>query len=87
MLFEFDKSKSRSNKAEHGVDLVEAQALWLDDMLIEIPARTDDEQRFLVVGLVGGKRWSAVVTYRGDRIRIISVRRSRDEEVVLYEGA
>lgn len=87
MLFEFDKSKSRSNKAKHGIDFVEAQALWLDDMLIEIPARTDDEQRFLVVGLVGGKHWSAVVTYRRDRIRIISVRRSRDEEVVLYEGA
>lgn len=86
MLFEFDEAKSRSNKAKHGIDFIEAQALWLDEMLIEIPARTEDEPRFVVIGLIAGKHWSAVITYRGDRIRLIAVRRSRDEEVALYEG-
>lgn len=86
MLFEFDEAKSRSNKAKHGIDFIEAQALWLDEMLIEIPARTEDEPRFVVIGLIAGKHWSAVITYREDRIRLIAVRRSRDEEVALYEG-
>ena len=86
MEFEFDENKSRANKAKHGIDFVEAQALWFDAMLVEIPARTEDESRFLVVGTVGGQPWSAVITYRGERIRIISVRRSRPEEVSIYES-
>jgi uncharacterized DUF497 family protein len=84
--FEFDEAKSQSNKAKHGIDFVEAQALWRDDMFIEIPARSQDEPRFVVIGMIAGQHWSAVITYREDRIRIISVRRSRDEEVVLHEG-
>ena len=84
--FEFDEAKSQSNKAKLGQDIVEAQAMWLDDMLIEIPARAQDEPRFLVVGIIAGQHWPAVITYREDRVRLISVRRSRDEEVMLYEG-
>jgi hypothetical protein len=64
----------------------EAQALWLDDMFIEVPARTQDEPRFVVIGMIAGQHWSAVITYRDEKIRLISVRRSRDEEVMLYEG-
>jgi uncharacterized protein len=86
LQFEFDERKSRANKAKHGLDFVEAQALWLDELLIEIPARTTDESRFLVVGLIAGRHWSAVITYRGEAIRLISVRRARAEEVALYEG-
>ena len=85
MEFEFDRRKSRSNHKKHGIDFSEAQALWEDPDLIEIPARTTDEPRFLVVGRIGDEHWSAVVTYRDDRIRIISVRRSRKEEIELYE--
>jgi hypothetical protein len=84
--FEFDASKSVANKAKHGIDFVEAQALWLDDMRVEIPARTADEPRYLIVGVIAGKHWSAVITYREERIRVISVRRSRSEEVAIYEG-
>lgn len=87
MEFEFDESKSLANKKKHGIDFIEAQLLWLDSMLVEIPARTVDEPRFLVVGSIAGVHWSAVITYRDDRIRIISVRRSRREEVEIYEGA
>lgn len=86
MEFEFDEAKSRANKAKHGIDFVEAQALWLDERVIEIAARTEDEPRFLVVGLIADKHWSAVITYRGQRVRLISVRRTRVEEVAIYEG-
>ena len=84
--FEFDEAKSRANKSKHGIDFVEAQALWLDEMFVEIPARTEDEPRFMVVGVISGKHWSAVITYRDDRVRIISARRARVEEVAIYES-
>lgn len=86
MEFEFDENKSRANKAKHGLDFVDAQALWDDPAMVEVPARTEDEPRFLVVGRIGDRHWSAVVTYRGDRVRLISVRRSRTEEIAIYEG-
>ena len=86
MEFEFDERKSRTNKKKHGVDFVEAQSLWNDAGLLEIPLKSDDEPRWLLIGRMGGKFWSAIVTRRGERIRIISVRRSRDEERELYEG-
>jgi len=85
--FEFDEAKSRRNRDKHGIDFVEAQIIWLDSMLIEIPAKTEDEARYLVVGKIAGAHWSAVITYREERIRIISVRRSRREEIEIYEGA
>ena len=86
MSFEFSSDKSAANKTKHGIDFVEAQALWDDPDLIEIPARTSDELRLLVIGRIGEKPWSAVVTDRGDHVRLISVRRSRKEEVAIYEG-
>ena len=71
---------------KHDIDFVEAQALWLDPDLLEIQANTEDEPRFLVIGIIRNKHWSAVVTYRDSNIRLISVRRSREEEVLLYES-
>lgn len=84
--FEFDIAKSESNRTKHGIDFIEAQGLWSDPMLLEIPAKTEDEPRYLVIGVVEGKHWSAVVTYRGPNIRLISVRRARTEEVAIYES-
>jgi uncharacterized DUF497 family protein len=84
--FEFDEVKSRANLLKHGISFSNAQILWDDPRLLEIPARTDDEPRYLVIGLIHQKCWSAVITYRGANIRIISVRRSRAEEVALYES-
>lgn len=84
--FEFDPKKSAKNKVKHGIDFIEAQSLWDDPDLLEIPAKTEDEPRFLVIGRIGSKHWSAIVTYRNYNIRIISVRRSRIEEVDLYES-
>jgi uncharacterized protein len=84
--FEFDTEKSDANRAKHGISFVEAQSLWNDPMLLEIPAKTEDEPRFLVIGQIEGKHWSAVITYRGSTVRLISVRRARSEEVAFYES-
>ncbi len=86
MDFEFDSQKSDGNKKKHGIDFYEAQALWDDPDFIEIPVKTSDETRFLIIGRISGKHWSGVITYRGEKIRIISVRRSRKEEVDIYES-
>ena len=85
MDFEFDPYKSAANLAKHGIDFLEAQSLWSDPNLLEVPARTNGEARFLVIGQIRQQHWSAVITYRSPRIRLISVRRSRVDEVQLYE--
>ncbi|TLY99432.1 MAG: BrnT family toxin [Gammaproteobacteria bacterium] len=86
MDFEYDPEKSAANKRKHGIDFEEAQELWLDPAAVEIPARVTDEPRWVVIGKIGEKHWSAVITRRNESIRLISVRRSRDEEVELYES-
>ena len=85
-MFEFDDAKSESNRQKHGIDFLNALLLWEDSNLLEIPAKTSDEPRFLIVGMIGKRHWSAVITYRNEKIRLISVRRARDEEVLLYES-
>ena len=86
MEFEFDEQKSAANKVKHGIDFHEAQALWDDMDLMAIPARTVDDPRMLVIGRIGNTHWSGVITHREERIRIISVRRARKEEVRIYES-
>jgi len=86
MEFGFDPKKSESNKYKHGVDFIEAQELWNDADLLEIPAKTSDEARFLVIGKIDDKHWTGIITYRNDNIRIISVRRARNEEIEIYES-
>ena len=86
MKFEFDPNKSLSNFSKHGIDFDVTQNLWNDPDLLEIPARTTDEPRYFVIGKFDGKHWSAVITYRKNTIRLISVRRSRPEEIELYES-
>lgn len=84
--FEFDETKSQTNLLRHGINFVDAQQLRNDPMLLEIPNKTEDEPRFLIIGLINTKHWSAVITYRGANIRIISVRLSRTEDVAFYES-
>ena len=86
MRFEYDSDKSAANERKHGIDFEVAQRLWADARLVEIPARTTDEPRWLLIGKIDEKHWSAIITRRGDNIRLISVRQSRDEEVKLYES-
>jgi uncharacterized DUF497 family protein len=84
MDFEFDHAKSAANLEKHGIDFIAAQALWRDPHRLEIPARSLDEPRTQVLGRIGDVLWSAFITMRGDRIRIISIRRARDEEKAAY---
>ena len=86
MDFEFDPDKSATNLMKHGIDFLEAQALWEDADRLIVPARTQGEARYMLVGKMGQKHWSAIFTYRGEAIRIISVRRARKEEVDAYES-
>lgn len=85
-MFEYDLPKSISNKEKHGIDFDEAQVLWKDINRLEIPAKTIDEPRWLVIGKIGEKFWSAIITDRGENIRIISARRARNEEIEFYES-
>ncbi len=85
--FEYDKNKSETNFHKHGINFSEAQKLWDDNEMVEIPAKTTDEKRYLVIGEIDGVVWSGVITYRNAGIiRIISFRRSRKEEVEIYES-
>lgn len=86
ITFEFDETKDQTNLKKHGIDFVEAQLLWNDPRLLEIPAKTEDEPRYLVIGVINNKHWSAVITYREANVRLVSVRRSRTEEIALYES-
>ena len=86
ITFEFDETKSQANLLKHGIDFIDAQALWDDPSLLEIPAKLEDEPRYLIIGLIQNKHWSAIITYRDLNVRLISVRRSRTEEVTLYES-
>ena len=85
MIFEFDEAKSVANKAKHGLDFSEAQKLWLDADALQLPARSESENRRLLIAQAMGKIWSAIFTERSGRIRIISVRRARSNEEALYE--
>ena len=85
MEFEWDALKSDSNKIKHDIDFQEATKLWDDNESIRIEASTGNELRYLFIGKIGSKIWSCVVTYRGDKMRIISARRARKKECELYE--
>ncbi len=87
MTFEFDKNKSITNKVKHNIDFTEAQELWNDPYSFELPSpQSEDEKRYLVVGKIHTKNYTAIITYRDTSIRIISVRRSREKEIKLYES-
>jgi uncharacterized protein len=86
MLFEYDLQKSKSNQKKHGINFVDGQKLFADPHLIIAEARTEDEPRYLAVGKIENRFWSAIITFRNDKVRLISIRRSRPEEVVIYES-
>ncbi len=85
-MFEYDPEKSRKNKSKHGLDFEQAKLLWQDPRRVEIQASSTTEPRFMVIGKIEGKCWSAIITYREENIRLISVRRSRPDEVKVYES-
>lgn len=85
MYFEFDAEKSRRNKEKHGIDFIEAQGLFANEPLFLPPTIIQDEERILVIGKIDATFWTVIITMRAGVIRIISCRRSRDDERKLYE--
>ena len=85
MEFEYDPAKSEMNKGKHGIDFENAKALWADPRGIEAPSRHEGEPRFVRIAKIESKLWVAIFTYRETNIRIISVRRGREKEELLYE--
>ena len=86
MEFEYDPSKSDANREKHGIDFVRAQFLWTDQRRIVAPARSTTEPREAIIATLDGVHWTAVYTMRGQAVRIISVRRSSDEERLGYNN-
>ncbi len=86
ITFEFDKAKSQANLHQHGIHFIAAQALWDDCRLLKIPVHTEDDPRYLVIGLINDQHWSALMQDSGSNIELIAVRRSLTEEVALYES-
>jgi uncharacterized DUF497 family protein len=82
--FEFDRAKSRSNEAKHGIDFQTAQELW-NAPHFEFPLKTEGEPRWAVIGVISSVLWTAIITQRLGKVRIISVRRSRHEEKKIYQ--
>ncbi|MGV8938927.1 MAG: BrnT family toxin [Allorhizobium sp.] len=85
MEFEFDPAKSEANRTKHGIDFVAAQELWREHNGLTIEARSQDEVRYGIVGLIGDKYWVGYFTIRQHTVRIISVRRARKAERQYYE--
>ena len=86
MRYEYDENKSLSNKQKHGIDFEKAKVLWSDDRLLEIKTSFSNEKRYINIGKIEKKFYTVVTTYRNDRIRIISARRSRQKEIEIYES-
>ena len=87
MNFEYDELKSKINIGKHNIDFKEAQRIWEDEMMIEVFLNFPDEDRYICIGKIDNKHWSAIMTYREKRVRIISVRRSRKKEIEQYENS
>ena len=86
MEFEFDPAKSMSNLVKHGINFEDARKLWRDPKVLIVKAKGITEPRWIAIAPVEQKHWSAVFTFRGEKIRIIAVRRSRAKEIALYES-
>jgi uncharacterized DUF497 family protein len=84
VLFEFDPAKSRANADKHGIDFDTVQKMW-DGVVVAAPARSVAEDRLMAIGLIDGKFWTVIATLRGSALRIISARRSRQNEIQLYQ--
>ncbi len=70
--FEVDKKKSQNNLVKHGIDFLEAQKLWEDADLLEIPAKVKGEPRSIVIGIIAGRvgvtRQSIIKVWLAERL-------------------
>ena len=84
MIFEYDPEKSKVNLKKHGIDFEQAQKIWKGSY-VEFSAKSEFENRFAMIGFFGDKLYTCIYTLRGNKIRLISCRRSREKEIALYE--
>ena len=85
MGFEYEPNKSAINKVKHGLSFIEAQEIWAGVYFIVSLGNGHGEERHAVFGMIGEKHWTAIITWRGENIRIISVRRFRVKEEAYYD--
>jgi uncharacterized DUF497 family protein len=83
--FDWDSAKSASNEAKHGLSLAAASALWAGPV-VTLPSKHPGELRHLAIGLIEGRHWTVVYAPRGNRLRLISARRSRENEKTLFQN-
>jgi uncharacterized DUF497 family protein len=80
MQFEWDETKRESNLAKHGVDFVLGEMLFDGRPVTTAPSRRQTEERYMTTGEIDGRFFTAIWTWRGDVIRLISMRRARNAE-------
>ena len=82
MIADFDPDKDAINRGKHGVPLIFGMRVFEDEAAAIVPTVRigDEEERFKVIGVVDGKLWTAVHVWRGEVVRLISVRRSNAGE-------
>ena len=85
MNFEYDPRKSSANKTKHGIDFEEAKLVWQDSEVVLLASTYSEEIRFLAIGHIRNKPWTVIFSRRGEKVRIISARRSRESEAAYYE--
>ena len=89
LIFEWDERKAKQNIRKHGVSFEEAATVFGDQFSITIydPLHSEDEDRFVILGMSNKNRLLVVVhTERGDKIRIISARKATKKERKQYES-
>jgi uncharacterized protein len=86
--FEWDERKRETNLAKHGVDFLAAEGFEWETARVVLDARRDyGEARRLAYGLIGGRLHAMVFTSRGERVRVISLRKANRREIEAYEQA
>lgn len=82
MIFDYDPDKDAANRIKHGVPLIFGARVFEDEDVAIVPTVRigDEEERFKAIGMVGEKLWAAIHVWRGEVVRLISVRRSNARE-------
>jgi uncharacterized DUF497 family protein len=90
LRFKWDERKNRANRSKHGVWFEEAQSAFRDPnaRLFHDPEHSEDEDRFILIGLSSTARPLVVIhCYKESDsvIRIISARKATRKEFLFYE--
>lgn len=86
MKYEWDENKDSVNDKKHGIRFDEAKAVFADPMAIEFNDDSNDEERFIRIGMSSRGILTVVYCERAeDIIRIISARKATKQEREAYE--